>query len=90
MFTKTIRVKLHERVVIFKDGLLVRVYGPGRHRLWGLRLSEQRWDTTKLVFGALPEVRALLPNEHGAGRYLGYPAAGKRYLGLGYKSGSYG
>lgn len=59
-FTKVIRVKLHERVVIFKNGLPQRAYGPGRHRLWGYNLSEQRWDTTRLVFGALPEVRALL------------------------------
>src|SRR5690242_7748552 len=58
---KSIRVKLNERVVIFKDGLPRRAYGPGRHRLWGRGLSEQRWDTDKLVFRALPEVRAILP-----------------------------
>jgi regulator of protease activity HflC (stomatin/prohibitin superfamily) len=58
---KTIRVKLNERVVIFKDGLPLRAYGPGRHFLWGRHLTEQRWDTDKLVFRALPEVRAALP-----------------------------
>jgi regulator of protease activity HflC (stomatin/prohibitin superfamily) len=58
---KTIVVKLNERVAIFKDGIPRRSYGPGRHRLWGRGLSEQRWDTDKLVFRALPEVRAVLP-----------------------------
>jgi regulator of protease activity HflC (stomatin/prohibitin superfamily) len=60
---KRIRVKLNERVVIFKNGLPLSAYGPGRHLLWGRHLSEQRWDTDKLVFHALPEVRATLPAE---------------------------
>ncbi|HMJ13206.1 MAG TPA: slipin family protein [Polyangiaceae bacterium] len=60
---KRVRVKLNERVVIFKNGLPLRAYGPGRHRLWGRNLTEQRWDTDKLVFRALPEVRAVLPGE---------------------------
>ncbi len=60
---KNIRVKLNERVVIFKDGLPRKSYGPGRHRLWGRRLTEQRFNTDELVFRALPEVRAILePN----------------------------
>src|SRR6187399_2432462 len=57
---KSIRVKLNERVVTFKDGLPIRALGPGRHFLWGRRLTEQRWDTDKLVFSALPAVRAAL------------------------------
>src|SRR5262245_32787680 len=60
---KSIRVKLNERVVIFKDGIPRRAYGPGRHWLWGRGLTEQRWDTDKLWFRALPEVRAVLPSE---------------------------
>lgn len=60
MFTRVIRVKLHERVAILKNGLPLRAYGPGRHRLWGFGLTEQRWDTSRLVFGAWPEMRALL------------------------------
>ena len=63
MFTKTIRVKLNERVVIFRDGLPQRAYPPGRYRLWGTHLSEQRWDTNKITFSAYPEVRAVLPKE---------------------------
>ena len=58
---KTIRVKLNERVVIFQDGLPLRAYGPGRYFLWRSHMTEQRWDTDKLVFRALPEVRAVLP-----------------------------
>jgi regulator of protease activity HflC (stomatin/prohibitin superfamily) len=60
---KSIRVKLNERVVIFKDGLPIRALGPGRHFIWGRRLTEQRWDTDKLVFTALPAVRAALPSD---------------------------
>jgi regulator of protease activity HflC (stomatin/prohibitin superfamily) len=60
---KVLIVKLNERAVIFKHGLPIRAYGPGRHVIWGRRLTEQRWDTDKLVFRALPEVRALLPRE---------------------------
>ncbi len=60
---KTIRVKLNERAVIFKNGLPIRACGPGRHVLWGLRLTEQRFKTDQLLFDALPEVRAALPAE---------------------------
>lgn len=58
---KRIRVKLNERVVLFRNGLPVRALGPGRHFAWGFRLTEQRWKTDELVFKALPEVRAVLP-----------------------------
>ena len=58
---KKIRVKLNERVVVFKNGLPLRALGPGRHLVWGLRLTEQRWSTDELEFKALPEVRAKLP-----------------------------
>jgi regulator of protease activity HflC (stomatin/prohibitin superfamily) len=60
---KVLIVKLNERAVIFKNGLPLRAYGPGRHVVWGRRLSEQRWDTDKLVFRALSEVRDRLPRE---------------------------
>jgi regulator of protease activity HflC (stomatin/prohibitin superfamily) len=58
---KHIRVKLNERVVVFRNGLQLRALGPGRHLVWGMRLTEQRFDTDALLFRALPEVRALLP-----------------------------
>lgn len=58
---KTIRVKLNERVVVFRGALPVRALGPGVHTVWGFGLTEQRWDVTKLTFDALPEVRAVLP-----------------------------
>jgi hypothetical protein len=38
MWTK-IKVKLNERVVLFKDGLPVRALGPGRHLIWGTRYT---------------------------------------------------
>ena len=60
---KSIFVKLNERVVIFKNGLPIRAYGPGRHWLFGTRLTEQRWKTDELVFQALAEVRAVLPRD---------------------------
>jgi regulator of protease activity HflC (stomatin/prohibitin superfamily) len=62
MFYQTIRVRLNERVVIFKHGLPVRAYGPGKYVLFGRGLTEQRFATDKLVFNALPEVRAVLPH----------------------------
>ena len=62
MFT-TIRVKLNERVVVFKHGLPRRALGPGKHFLWETNLTEQRWSTEQLVFQALPEVRAILPGD---------------------------
>lgn len=60
---QSIRVKLNERLVLFKDALPRRALGPGRHWLWGRGLSEQRWDTDQLVFRAMPEVRAVLPTD---------------------------
>ncbi len=60
MYT-AIRVKLNERVVVFKDGVPLRALGPGRHVIWRRRLTEQRWSTDALVFQALAEVRAILP-----------------------------
>jgi regulator of protease activity HflC (stomatin/prohibitin superfamily) len=59
---KIVQVKLHERVVIFRDSLPLRALGPGRHLIWGRRLTEQRFNVSELVFKALPEVRATLPN----------------------------
>jgi regulator of protease activity HflC (stomatin/prohibitin superfamily) len=56
------RVKLNERVVLFKNGLPVRPLGPGRYAVWGNRMSEQRWQTDALTFQALPEVRAVIPS----------------------------
>jgi len=63
MWMKYIRVKLNERVVVFKDGLPFRALAPGRHAVWGLCLTEQRFSTDALVFKALPEVRAILPRD---------------------------
>lgn len=60
---KKLHVRLNERSVVFRHGLPVRAYGPGRHWLWGTNLAEQRWDTAELVFRALPEVRAVLPRD---------------------------
>ncbi|MFT3925383.1 MAG: slipin family protein [Myxococcales bacterium] len=60
---KVLRVKLNERVVLLDDGLPLRALGPGRHRVWGSRLTEVRWNLDQLVFDALPEVRAMLPAE---------------------------
>jgi hypothetical protein len=60
---KTIKVKLNERVIIFKDGLPQRGYGPGRHRLWGRGLTEQRFRTDEILLRALPEVRAVMPKD---------------------------
>jgi len=58
---KKIRVRLDERAVVFKNGLPLKALAAGRYTLWGLRLTEQRWNTDTLVFSALPEVRAVLP-----------------------------
>src|SRR5262249_40506186 len=58
---KSFRVKLDERVVVFKDGLPYRALGPGSHTIWGFSLGERRWSTETLVFQAPPEVRAIMP-----------------------------
>ncbi len=60
---KTIRVRLNERVVVFRNAMPRRAYGPGRHRLWGWGYTELRWVTDELLFTALPEVRAMLPDD---------------------------
>lgn len=60
MFQK-IKVKLNERVVIFRDGLPVRALEPGSHLLWGRNYTEQRFRTDSLRFDAMPEVREVLP-----------------------------
>jgi regulator of protease activity HflC (stomatin/prohibitin superfamily) len=62
MFT-SFHVKLNERAVVLKDGLPLRALGPGRHTVWGTRLTDLRWCTDALVFDAMPEVRAALPGE---------------------------
>ena len=59
---KTFNVQLNERVVVFRDSIPFRALEPGRHRLWGRRLTEQRFHTDKLEFDALPEVRAIMPD----------------------------
>jgi regulator of protease activity HflC (stomatin/prohibitin superfamily) len=58
---RVVRVKLHERVVLFKDSLPFRALATGRHIVWGRHITEQRFNVAELVFKALPEVRALLP-----------------------------
>jgi regulator of protease activity HflC (stomatin/prohibitin superfamily) len=63
MFTRIIKVKLNERVVLFRDSLPIRALAPGRYRLFGRGLSEQRFSTEQLVFAALPEVIAMLPKD---------------------------
>ena len=60
---KFVRVKLNERVILFKNGLPLRALGPGRHAVWGRKPTEQRWSTDTLVFQSLSEVRAILPRE---------------------------
>lgn len=57
----SIRVKLSERVVVLKNGLPLRAFGPGKHVIWETGLTDLRWSTDQLVFEALPEVRAILP-----------------------------
>lgn len=54
------RIKLNERVVLFKSGLPFRALGPGRHFVWGRFITEQRFNLSELTFKALPEVRAML------------------------------
>ena len=61
VWVQVLRVKLNERVVVFDNGLPVRALAPGKHRVWGSRLTEQRFVTDQLVFEALPDVRAVLP-----------------------------
>ena len=58
---KRIRVALNERVVVFRNGLPVRVLGPGKHTIWGSGITTQRFALDELVFDAPAEVRAILP-----------------------------
>ncbi|MFZ5890032.1 MAG: slipin family protein [Myxococcota bacterium] len=60
---RSIRVQLHERVVLLRHSLPQRALAPGRHWLWGNGYSVQRFDTTDLLFRAMPEVRAVLPRD---------------------------
>jgi len=60
---QVLRVKLNERVVVLNDSLPIAALGPGKHRVWGSRLTEARWSTDQLVFEALPELRAIMPAE---------------------------
>lgn len=58
---KSVRVKLDERVVLFRDGLPLRALGPGRHTVWGFSFTELRFSTELLVFEAPAAVRAVIP-----------------------------
>lgn len=57
---RSVVVKLHERVVLFKRNLPWRALAPGRHAVWGRYVTEQRFNVSELTLKALPEVRALL------------------------------
>jgi regulator of protease activity HflC (stomatin/prohibitin superfamily) len=56
-----VMVQAHEKVVILKDGLPFQALAPGRHRVWGVDLTELRFDVHDLVLSASSEVRAMLP-----------------------------
>jgi regulator of protease activity HflC (stomatin/prohibitin superfamily) len=60
---KILQVKFNERVVLFRDHLPLRAYGPGRHWLWGRNYNEQRWNTDELTFQVRFGVRELLPSD---------------------------
>ncbi len=60
---KTRTVSINDRVVVLKNGVPVRVLGPGKHRLWGGGLSFMRLDVTALVFDLPAEVRAILSTD---------------------------
>ncbi len=72
-------VRLFERVVVLKDGVPLRALGPGRHRVWGARLGEVRFNVRELVFRAEPAVRALLPADWYAEVTLGALERGVLY-----------
>jgi hypothetical protein len=38
---QVLRVKLNERVVVYDDGVPIRALGPGKHRVWGSRLTSR-------------------------------------------------
>jgi hypothetical protein len=50
-------------VVVLNNGLPVRALAPGSHRVWGTRLTEQRWCTDNLLLDTLPELRDTLPRD---------------------------
>src|SRR5512145_2074132 len=58
-----IDVGLDERVVVFKNRVPLRALAPGRHLVWGRRLTYKAWNTSKVVFAAVPEERAVLPKD---------------------------
>lgn len=60
---QVVRVKLNERVVVLDNSRPLSALGPGKHRVWGDRLTEVRFCTDQLLFTAAPEVRALLPKD---------------------------
>jgi regulator of protease activity HflC (stomatin/prohibitin superfamily) len=60
---QTIRVKLNERVVLFKDGVPCRALGPGKTRIFGSGYTEQRFQVDSILLIALPEVVSMLPEE---------------------------
>jgi hypothetical protein len=61
-FFRTFHVALGERAVLFRHDIPVRALGPGRHRVFGRGWTELVFQTDKLVFGAAPEVRAVIPD----------------------------
>ncbi len=67
---RVFEVRLNERVVVLKDGVPVRALGPGRHRVWGTRLTDLRWNTDEILFQSQPEARAVLPAEWFAEAHL--------------------
>ncbi len=60
---KTLKIDLNERLILFKDQLPIAAYGPGRHIVWGPRLSEVKFDVNRLLFDAAPEVCAVIPSD---------------------------
>ena len=83
MWMKFIRVKLNERVVVFKDGLPFRALGPGRHAVWG-RASDRA-----AVFDRRARVSGVAGSARDARRASGTPrstiAANER--GIVYRDG---
>jgi len=59
----TIRVQLNERAVVFRNGLPVRVLGPGKHTVWGFGVTVDRYNTDTLLFEAPLEVRSIFPDD---------------------------
>ncbi len=64
MFFRTIQIPLSERAVVFRHGVPVRALGPGRHRVFGRGVTDQRWNVAEMLpFGAASEVRAVIPKD---------------------------